>query len=144
MNCKLGPLLAELFARTFVHDNNILLLFEFERTTICYNDVSYLSSISEGPLSMPMISRSWATASRNASSQYCMWSQRLDRSLAAKPAKMAKFGLPGIWCIGAKKYYGSSMPLIRHKCAFIRIAKTVTYFRRGRYFHGREFARVGR
>lgn len=34
---------------------------------------------------MPTISRSWETASRNASSQNCIWSQRVDLSLPKRP-----------------------------------------------------------
>jgi len=42
----------------------------------------YLSIISVGPWSMPMMSLSCATASRNTSSQNCIWSQSPHRSLA--------------------------------------------------------------
>ena len=77
-----------------------------------FNGIIYLSSISEGPLSMPMMSRSCATASRKASSQYCMWFHRLDRSLAAKPVFLCYYvtitlyqGGTSCQCIGPPSKY---------------------------------------
>ena len=45
-----------------------------------HTEIIHLSIISAGPWSIPMMSLSCATASRNTSSQNCIWSQRRLRS----------------------------------------------------------------
>lgn len=51
-----------------------------------------LSIISLGPWSIPTMSLSRETASKNASSQNCIWSQRFDLSLPSNPSN--KYVLP--------------------------------------------------
>lgn len=77
--------------------------------TFTYQDFPYLSIISVGPWSMPIISLSVATASKNASSQNCIWSHSHDRSFPEY-----KYG-------GVVYFHNSKTSLISHYYTFVKI-----------------------